>query len=187
MLTAWMRKILFLGLFAVALSCSSKEEEPQEPVTEEGTDEAAEAPVEGSEAADAEAAEGNAATEETVAEEAPAVDAASTETAESAPAQEASVSPEASATAAPVAEAAPAPVAEAAVADGSQLVMYVKRSGTSVYSQPNGSATFQLEKGDHVLITVEGQWARTPSGQFIKLSQLSQKSVGRDRTGGSWK
>ncbi len=184
MLNAWMRKITFLSFFVAALSCSSQETEVEEPVTDENTEEAANADEENG-VAEVETNSAEATPVEPM-ENAVVTD----ESASPLPAHETSISPEfgaADAMASNATTRATPVVVETPMSDGSQLVMYVRQSGTSVYSQPDGSATFQLEKGDHILVTVEGNWARTPSGQFIKLNELTQLSTGRDRTGGEWK
>ncbi len=185
MLLAWIRPFLLLSLILAAQSCALKEEAPADAeVTAE----------DGSEAADAEDAEAD--TADNSSEDAAAAEEASPANSDEVadagsstlpPAQESSVSPDLGESVAESAPAAPAEQAEAALAEGTQLVMYVRKNGTSVLSQPNGKAHATMDRGDHAVVTIEGQWARTASGQYIALGSLTRNSVGRDRGANDWK
>jgi hypothetical protein len=60
-------------------------------------------------------------------------------------------------------------------------VMYVKQNGTSVRATADkaGKVIAKLNKGDHLLVNIEGEWARTDEGKFISIEDLSEKGIGR--------
>jgi hypothetical protein len=103
---------------------------------------------------------------------------------------------DAAATAAPEANSAPAtaevggagPAIMAEPMSGGS-VKYVKSKSVKVYSQADASSSVvrTLWKGDHMLVTVEGSWARLSSGGYVELGGLSDRGVGRPRSSGSWR
>ena len=199
---------LRLCLLAVLASCASKDNATEEPVAGDenaATDETGVADDatqdqeldktagnSGNAANAQEATPANAAAESTPVAETPAGEPSET----SVPNTEAVKAVAAPVAAAPVAEA-PAAHAEAAVvsepaeavAEGSTLVMYIKIKSAKVYASPDSKAQVvaQLEKGDHMLVTVEGGWAKLSTNGYIELKSLSSKAVGRPRRGGNWK
>jgi hypothetical protein len=67
-------------------------------------------------------------------------------------------------------------------------VMYVKVNGAVLRetADPKGKAVGKLDKGDHILVTVEGDWARTDDGKFISAKVLSDKGIGRGKKDAQW-
>jgi hypothetical protein len=89
----------------------------------------------------------------------------------------------------PAAVAAPAPASSAVpIMNTSRRVMYVKVDGAVIREKAEAKAKIvgKLEKGDHLLVTVEGDWARTDDGKFISAKVLSEKGVGRGKKGAAW-
>jgi hypothetical protein len=82
----------------------------------------------------------------------------------------------------------PAAGASDASMNSSHRVMYVKASGAKLFDKASKDASVvgKLKKGDHLLVTIEGDWARTEQGQFVPLNSLSQKGVGRPKTPAHW-
>lgn len=70
----------------------------------------------------------------------------------------------------------------------SHRVMYVKVDGTKVYEKPDmkSKVVGKLEKGDHRLVDIEGEWAKTQDGRYISMKSLSDKGVGRRKKAGAW-
>jgi len=70
----------------------------------------------------------------------------------------------------------------------SRRVMYVKVDGAVVRekAEPKAKVVGKLEKGDHLLVTLEGDWARTDDGKFISAKVLSEKGIGRDKKDATW-
>jgi hypothetical protein len=60
-------------------------------------------------------------------------------------------------------------------------VMYVKANKTALRASAdkNAKAVGTLNRGDHILVNIEGEWARTDDGKYISMSQLSDKGIGR--------
>jgi hypothetical protein len=86
--------------------------------------------------------------------------------------------------------ATPAPAAGQAsgsMASG-RRVMYVKVNGAALRDRPDPKAQVLsvLEKGDHMLVTVEGDWARTDDGKYVSMKVLSEKGVGRNKKDAAW-
>jgi hypothetical protein len=81
----------------------------------------------------------------------------------------------------------PAPSSSAAMSGGNR-VMYVKVNGAVMRETPDpkGQSAGVLEKGDHFLVTVEGDWARTDTGKYISLKVLSEKGIARDKKKAHW-
>jgi hypothetical protein len=67
-------------------------------------------------------------------------------------------------------------------------VMYVKVNGAVLRetADPKGKALGKLDKGDHILVTVEGDWARTDDGKYISAKVLSDKGIGRGKKDARW-
>jgi len=84
------------------------------------------------------------------------------------------------------ADSASAP--SASVASSNRRVMYAKSDGVKVYDSPSlqGKVLTKLEKGDHLLVEVEGDWAKTQDGRYIAVNTLSSKGVGRNKKAGAW-
>ena len=108
------------------------------------------------------------------------------------PAVNAATAPDPTAAPMPVEQAPPVhtgSAGNAAASDRSQMmVMYVPGTA-AVHSQPdrNSAATRTLERGDHILVRVSGEWAQTSSAEYISASELTASPIGRKRTSSSWR
>ena len=67
-------------------------------------------------------------------------------------------------------------------------VWYVRANATPVHSQPNTSADSigKLNRGDNVLIKVDGDWGELSPGRWVQIEGLSRKPVGRNRNSKAW-
>ncbi len=67
-------------------------------------------------------------------------------------------------------------------------VLYVKSSGTAVREKPEANARIlsKLDKGDHLLVDIQGDWARTEQGGYIAMKALSEKGIGRSKSAVRW-
>ena len=85
----------------------------------------------------------------------------------------------------PAAVAAPVP---GPLMNTSRRVMYVKVDGAVLRenAEPKAKVVGKLEKGDHLLVTVEGDWARTDDGKFVSTKVLSDKGIGRGKKDAAW-
>ena len=85
----------------------------------------------------------------------------------------------------PAAVAAPVP---GPLMNTSRRVMYVKVGGAVLRenAEPKAKVVGKLEKGDHLLVTVEGDWARTDDGKFVSTKVLSEKGIGRGKKDAAW-
>lgn len=81
-----------------------------------------------------------------------------------------------------------APAAPAAMMNSSRRVMYVKVDGAVLRDKadPKAKVIGKLDKGDHLLVSVEGDWAHTDDGKFISTKVLSDKGIGRKKNGAAW-
>ncbi len=77
---------------------------------------------------------------------------------------------------------------QGSTASSSRRVMYVKVDGAVLRDSPDasGQVASKLSKGDHMLVTIEGDWARTDSGKFISMKSLSEKGVGKKKSKPRW-
>jgi len=68
------------------------------------------------------------------------------------------------------------------------VIRYVKDT-TDAFSAPDSAnkAEVGFDRGDVLVVEIENDWARTPEGKYLKVDALSEKAVGRKRTGGAWK
>ena len=105
----------------------------------------------------------------------------------SAAAPEAPEAKPAESVAAPAASGAPGE-SSASMASSARRVMYVKSNGVAMRekAEPNAKVVGKLGKGDHILVTIEGEWARTDDGKFISMKSLSEKGIGRAKKDASW-
>jgi pyruvate/2-oxoglutarate dehydrogenase complex dihydrolipoamide acyltransferase (E2) component len=83
--------------------------------------------------------------------------------------------------------ATPAP-APSAPATSSRVVRYVNTDKVDIHGQPaDGAPTVgMLLKGDRVMVVEENGWGRISDNMFIKLDQLSNRAVARDRQPAHW-
>jgi len=86
------------------------------------------------------------------------------------------------------APAAPAP-AVSAPSDGSRIVRYVSAKSATLRDQPSskGKKVGTATRGDHFLVTIQGQWAQTDDGKFIETKFLSEQPIGKKKRGAGWK
>ena len=163
-------------LVVLLSACASSEQETQEEINAAENGEAAsdEEIVDGEESAEA-------ANEETVAEN----EATPTEeTAVEEPAVEEEVASAVPADAPSQSQESSMPAIESA--EG-RVVRYA-RGDARLYAAANssGSSVGRLAKGDVVLVTYEGNWARLDNGQYVDGSTLSARGVGKARGANGW-
>lgn len=114
--------------------------------------------------------------------------------AESTAPSEPSTSPEATPSSSVATQSAPSPAPEAAPVAGSSSVsssmrvMYVKFDGVALREKPDAKSkkVGKLNRGDHRLVAVEGEWARTQDGKYIAMKSLSERGIGPNRKGAQW-
>jgi len=118
---------------------------------------------------------------------APAPAPAGTAPAGTAPANEAASVP-----AIPPPTSAPA-VAESGTSSGTMMntsrrVLYVKVDSAVLREKPESKANVvgKASRGDHFLVTIEGDWAKTEDGKFIAMKVLSERGVGRGKKSADW-
>ncbi len=181
MKTSLLTAMMAMGLFVLP-ACTSSDQE-------DGKEESAESLETSSEG---EAASPDAATEEAPADAGEAGGNDSDQlmkAVEEAGAEESAVDPaEAEATAAEAsAPEAPAAAQESAPESG-RRVWYVKSKGASVYDsmQAGANEIRKVRRGDPVLISIQGEWGKISENQWIRMSDLAQEPVGRERKGGKW-
>ena len=75
------------------------------------------------------------------------------------------------------------PMAQGPLENG--VVRYVL-SSSSLYSSPGGSTVAGLVKGDHPLVSEEGEWSRTSDGYYIPSKDLTPMPVGRTKRQSVW-
>ena len=95
---------------------------------------------------------------------------------------------------APALPADAAPAAATTVANagpglpaGTNAVVYVGGENAAVYDAPNGREVARLVRGDFVLASAEGEWAKTSDGRFVRSSDLQVKPVGRKIVQSRWR
>ena len=158
--------VLLSAAFAVACT----KDEAAEPVAPEATTEETSAEDGAAAEATAEDASSEDAQEITGTAESPADDASE---ADVGVAEEAAEAPE-----------SPTPVPQpqgSSVDTTGAAVWYVKSSTTAVYDAPGGKQVASLRKGDHILVVVDGEWAKVHDGTWLRTKDLSQKPIGRTR------
>lgn len=71
---------------------------------------------------------------------------------------------------------------------GTQAVMYVKAEKANLRQGPgtNHSVVGSLVKGERIVGTIDGSWARTSKGTYISASLLTLSPVGRARLANDW-
>lgn len=82
----------------------------------------------------------------------------------------------------PVSQPTSAPVAPSGL-----RAWYVKNSNSALFNQPNGQQIGVLDKGDPILVSVNGDWAEVKGKGWILVQSISKAPVGRVRQGASWK
>lgn len=82
-----------------------------------------------------------------------------------------------------------APSTVAPSGSATRRVLYVKTNGTAVREKPENNARVlsKLDRGDHLLVNIEGEWARTDQGGYISMKALSEKGIGRTRAAVRWR
>lgn len=83
--------------------------------------------------------------------------------------------------------AAPEP-AKVDTTAGQKVVMFVKNTKAPIHAEPNANAKVvgNLEKGDHILVFVSGEWAQIADGKFVAVTDLTDKPVARQRKKPKW-
>lgn len=72
--------------------------------------------------------------------------------------------------------------------DTSRRVLYVKVDTAVIREQPDAKAKVvgKAHRGDHFLVSIEGEWAKTSDGKFISMKVLSERAVGREKKPANW-
>lgn len=70
----------------------------------------------------------------------------------------------------------------------SRRVMYVKVDSAVLREQPEAKSKVvgTASQGDHFLVSVDGDWAKTEDGRYISMKVLSEKGVGRTKKSAEW-
>jgi hypothetical protein len=70
----------------------------------------------------------------------------------------------------------------------SRVVRYVSGNETAVVAEPKEGATSvaTLKKGDRVVVSEYGGWAKLSDGMFVKSEKLSNKAVAPERRDAIW-
>jgi len=86
----------------------------------------------------------------------------------------------------PAAPATSAP--SGTVMDTSRRVLYVKVETAVIREQPDAKAKIvgKARRGDHFLVSIEGDWAKTNDDKFISMKVLSERAVGREKKPANW-
>ncbi|MBF0441701.1 MAG: hypothetical protein HQK54_07330 [Oligoflexales bacterium] len=66
-------------------------------------------------------------------------------------------------------------------------VWYVRQNGAPIFDGPNGKQIGSLEKGDPVLVTINGEWAEASGRGWISKRSITSAPVGRSKGGSFWK
>ncbi|MES2746320.1 MAG: hypothetical protein V4655_12890 [Bdellovibrionota bacterium] len=66
-------------------------------------------------------------------------------------------------------------------------VHYVLNSGTSAYDKPSGQVVKTYEKGDHPLVSADGEWVQTSDGVYLPNTSLTTKPVSRAKSPKAWR
>jgi hypothetical protein len=80
-----------------------------------------------------------------------------------------------------------APAAPTAPPPSGGRVHYVLRSGTSAYDKPSGQVVRTYEKGDHPLVSADGEWVQTSDGVYLPNASLTTKPVSRAKSPKAWR
>jgi hypothetical protein len=70
----------------------------------------------------------------------------------------------------------------------SKRVLYVKVDTANMREQPDRKAKVvgKASRGEHFLVTIEGDWAKTEDGKYISMKVLSERGVGRVKKAADW-
>ena len=66
-------------------------------------------------------------------------------------------------------------------------VVYVGGERAAIYDAPNGREVGRLTRGDFVLASAEGEWAKTSDGRFVRASDLQAAPIGRKKAQSRWR
>jgi hypothetical protein len=74
------------------------------------------------------------------------------------------------------------------VMNTSKRVLYVKVDSAVLREQADAKAKVvgKANRGDHFLVSVEGDWAKTEDGKYISMKVLSERGVGRQKKLADW-
>lgn len=70
----------------------------------------------------------------------------------------------------------------------SKRVLYVKVEKAVLREQPTATSKVigKATRGEHFLVTIEGDWAKTEDGKYISMKVLSERGVGRQKKSADW-
>ncbi len=95
---------------------------------------------------------------------------------------------EAQASSAPAVPAQPEAQSSGTVMNTSKRVLYVKVDTAVLREQADAKAKVvgKANRGDHFLVSVEGDWAKTEDGKYISMKVLSERGIGRQKKSADW-
>lgn len=88
----------------------------------------------------------------------------------------------------PEVQAQPEVQSSGAVMNTSKRVLYVKVDTAVLREQADAKAKVvgKANRGDHFLVSIEGEWAKTEDGKYISMKVLSERGVGRQKKLADW-
>jgi hypothetical protein len=74
------------------------------------------------------------------------------------------------------------------VMNTSKRVLYVKVDTAVLREQADAKAKIvgKANRGDHFLVSIEGDWAKTEDGKYISMKVLSERGIGRQKKSADW-
>jgi len=95
---------------------------------------------------------------------------------------------EAQASSAPTLPAQPEAQSSGTVMNTSKRVLYVKVDTAVLREQADAKAKVvgKANRGDHFLVSIEGDWAKTEDGKYISMKVLSERGIGRQKKSADW-
>jgi len=72
------------------------------------------------------------------------------------------------------------------IQQGRWVIRYVTSEADTFATRDAGEAAGSVSQGDILVVEVDGDWAVTADGVYVKTEVLSDKAVGRKRQQGQW-
>ena len=98
------------------------------------------------------------------------------------------VAPDAQPSPAPIVTGQPEAQGSGTMMNTSKRVLYVKVESAVLREQPEAKSKIvgKASRGDHFLVSIEGDWAKTEDGKYISMKVLSERGVGRQKKAAGW-
>jgi len=165
-----------LVMMSAALIGACTKDEAAEPVAPEpGSESGAESSGDDGSAAEIETTQENAA-DDTTTEDSPSGEPAATQEEDTSATEDPAGASTGLESPAPQEITTPSPPS-----DASATVWYVKSPSAPVYDAPGGKEVRRMRKGDHILVTTDGEWAKVHDGTWMREKDLSSKPVARPK------